>query len=47
MNEEKRMSDEELYKAIERKYGEEWNPRELSTDDPLIAEFWRRIAKAR
>ena len=36
------MSDEELDKAINEKYGEEINPKELPTDDPLVIELFKR-----
>lgn len=40
------MSDEMLYKVIEEKYGEDWCSKEIAADDPLIVEFFRRVAQA-
>jgi hypothetical protein len=44
------MSEDELDAALARKYGNDFNPWELAEsakDDPLIAEFLRRVATGR
>lgn len=38
------MSDEELDKAINEKYGDEFNFKELPDDDPLVFELLKRIS---
>lgn len=46
MNDIKRMSDEELDKAIESKYGEDWDPMKIPAGEPLLIELWSRVDKA-
>ncbi len=46
MEEIKNMSNEDLDMAIEDKYGVNWDLTKAPADDPLIAEFWRRIERA-
>ena len=41
------MSDEELGKAIEKKYGPDWTPETVDYKDPLIVEFLDRISRGK
>lgn len=36
------MTDEELDKAIEKKYGEDWSASDIDDNDELIVEFFHR-----
>ena len=46
MEDIKNLTDEELYALIVDKYGPDWHLRELPDGDPLIVEFFKRIAQA-
>ena len=39
------MSDDELHRALEEKYGRDWEPAKISVDDPLAVEFFDRISR--
>ena len=45
--EAKALSDEELDRAIERKYGASWSPADFERGDPIGDEFLYRIARGR
>lgn len=38
-----KMTDEELEKAIVKKYGENWNPNLLDANDAIVKEWIRRL----
>ncbi len=42
----KELTDEELYEAIAKKYGENWSPASFEKEDPLANEFFRRVVIA-
>jgi hypothetical protein len=41
----KAMSDEELHEEMEKRYGNDFDLRELDADDPLVVEFADRISR--
>lgn len=41
-----KMTTDELWDEIEKRYGPDWNPNDLREDPPLFDEFWKRIAEA-
>ena len=43
MKDIKEMTDEELDKAIEEKYGEDWTPEKLDEGDSLVKEWIHRL----
>lgn len=45
--EAKALSDEELDRVIERKYGTSWSPADFERGDPIGDEFSDRISRGR
>ena len=41
----KTMSDEELHEEMEKRYGDDFDLKELDADDPLVVEFADRISR--
>lgn len=37
------MTDEELDRVIEEKYGKDWSMDDISEDEELYREYWKRI----
>lgn len=41
-----KMTDDELERMIAEKYGEDWTPADVSSDDELVKAFFKRVEEA-
>ena len=44
-HEARKMTDNELWASLYKKYGRDFDPKALPEDDPLVIEFWNRVSR--
>ena len=44
-HEARKMTDNELWASLYKKYGRDFDPKALPEDDPLVMEFWDRVSR--